>query len=702
MPYFVRMKYWFYWIFFVGWIYAYGQQEQNFDVNQIAAIITPDFQEKSIAAAYTADFEILKPTTKVYLDARIDTLYDAGVFQIEDKRMIEGASVVLEDDKVIISGDFKPDQNLTVSFKYKVKPKQTLYFFGDQIWTQGQGKYTSYWLPSIDDMTDKIHFSVVVNLKEEYTVISNGTGSVSKTDDEKFRWNYQMLFHPMSSYLTMLAIGDFEKQTLESASGIPLENYYLKGDEAYVEPTYRYTKEIFDFLEGKIGVPYPWPNYKQVPVRDFLYAGMENTTATVFSSAFVVDSIGFNDKNYVNVNAHELAHQWFGNYVTEVSAADHWLHEGFASYYALLAERELFGDDYYYWKLFNTAEQLRSRSDSGKGEALSNPKASSLTFYEKGTWALIALDELLGTFDFDRAIKAYLERYAFNNATLDDFFAVVAQVTGKDMTEFRKQWIDQSSFKSAWALDYLTQSEFIKSYLSLEALRKEPLDAKQSALATAIGSSNDYLGQEAVFQLSGEPMNLSLPLYTAALADEQLLVRQAVAQSLNSIPLAIKSDFEALLNDDSYVTQEMALYRLWSSFPQDRSKYLDRMASAVGFKEKNVRQLWLTLAIVTPNYKESRKRDYIRELMDYASDTYSYEVRELALNYLSEIQIINEQVLKSMINACVHPNWRFRSGARELLKRQRDNPLVTDLLEEILAGSSNESERNYLRNLLNE
>ena len=118
------MKYWFYWIFFVGWIYAYGQQEQNFDVNQIAAIITPDFQEKSIAAAYTADFEILKPTTKVYLDARIDTLYDAGVFQIEDKRMIEGASVVLEDDKVIISGDFKPDQNLTVSFKYKVKPKQ--------------------------------------------------------------------------------------------------------------------------------------------------------------------------------------------------------------------------------------------------------------------------------------------------------------------------------------------------------------------------------------------------------------------------------------------------------------------------------------------------------------------------------------------------------------------------------------------------
>ncbi len=88
---------------------------------------------------------------------------------------------------------------------------------------------------------------------------------------------------------------------------------------------------MFDFLEDEIGFPYPWQNYKQVPVHDFFYAGMENTSLTIFSDAFVVDSIGFNDRNYINVNAHELAHQWFGDLVTAKSGEHHWLQEGFCN-----------------------------------------------------------------------------------------------------------------------------------------------------------------------------------------------------------------------------------------------------------------------------------------------------------------------------------------------------------------------------------
>lgn len=62
-----------------------------------------------------------------------------------------------------------------------------------------------------------------------------------------------------------------------------------------------------------------------------------------------------------------MAHQWFGNLVTETEGKHHWLHEGFATYYALLAERALFGTDYYYWKLFQSAEQLKALSEEGKG-----------------------------------------------------------------------------------------------------------------------------------------------------------------------------------------------------------------------------------------------------------------------------------------------------------------------------------------------
>ena len=670
---------------------GYAQQQENVDFVRISGDIVPNFEDQTIWGEITCSFEIVKPSTSVFLDAHIDE-----VKLMDSSKAVE---LKLEDGKLIINGDFSAvGFQFDVKFRYKVKPTQTLYFFEDQLWTQGQGKYTSYWLPSLDDMNDKIEFDLFYHLPSEYSVIANGDLLRVEEGEKTNRWMFNMQA-PMSSYLVMLAAGKFDKKSIETASGLTIENYYLKGEEQTVEPTYRYTKEIFDFLEKKIGVPYPWQNYKQVPVRDFLYAGMENTTATVFASSFVVDSIGFNDKNYVNVNAHELAHQWFGNLVTEVSAADHWLHEGFASYYALLAEREIFGDDYYYWKLFNTAEQLRAQSDQGNGEALSNPKASSLTFYEKGTWALIALDQLLGTLDFDRAVKAFLEQFAYQNATLDDFFGVVTAVTGKDMTNFRKDWIDQTSFPSYWALDYLSESEFMEEYIELEVMRKLPLSQKSGDLLAAIMGPNEYLGQEAVIQLAGEPLKESILLYSSALKDDQLLVRQAVVQSIDEIPLALQSEFEVLLRDDSYITQETALYRLWSEFPEQRAKYLDAMDGAIGFSEKNIRQLWLTLAIVTPAYRADKKKQYTQELMDYSSAAYSFEVRELALSYLTEIQIINREVLKNLLNACVHPNWGFRTTARELLNRQLDKPIAKSTLAEIRRELP-EKEANYLDRVL--
>src|SRR5690625_1390152 len=220
---------------------------------------------------------------------------------------------------------------------------------------------------------------------------------------------------PMSSYLVAVAIEKYDFKTLKSKSGIPIELYFEKEYSALVEPTYRYTKKIFDFLEKEIGVDYPWENYKQIPVRDFLYGGMENTTSTIFAETLLTDSIAFTDRNYVKTNAHELAHQWFGNLITEKTSADHWLQEGFATYYALLAEKEIFGKDYFYYKLFEKAEKLKEESDQGKGESLLNPKAGYSTFYEKGAWALHILKEEIGKENFDRGIKNYLEKYKFQN-----------------------------------------------------------------------------------------------------------------------------------------------------------------------------------------------------------------------------------------------------------------------------------------------
>src|SRR5690606_22448114 len=201
------------------------------------------------------------------------------------------------------------------------------------------------------------------------------------------------------------------------------------------------TREIFDFLEREIGVAYPWQGYRQVPVQDFLYAGMENTGCTFFSNQYMVDGTAFVDKNYVNVNAHEMAHQWFGNLVTEKSGEHHWLHEGFATYFAYLAEREIFGEEHFHWHMLETAEALWNFSQEGEGEALGNPNAGSLTFYEKGAWALAILHERVGDAHFKKGIGNYLEKYAFRNVEISDFLGEIEKVSGQDLGNFAKDWL---------------------------------------------------------------------------------------------------------------------------------------------------------------------------------------------------------------------------------------------------------------------
>jgi len=675
---------------FIGF-FGHAQQTDVVDFISVTAEIIPNASKENVKGTVSYQFKILEKTDSVYLDA-----IDMKVFDVVSKRIQVSSS----EKKLWLTGNFRKGKNYNVKFSYTASPRQTLYFTGNQIWTQGQGKYTSHWLPSIDDMNDKLEFDLTIAATKNKTVLANGTLVEKKQKDSLYYWKFDMQ-HPMASYLVAFAIGDFEKETVTSNSNIPIELYYKPEDANKVEPTYRYTKQIFDFLESEIGVPYPWQNYKQVPVRDFLYAGMENTTATIFSEAFVVDSIGFVDRNYVNVNAHELAHQWFGDLVTETNSTHHWLQEGFATYFAQLAEKEVFGDDYYYWKLYNAAEQLKEMSDSGKGENLLNPKASSLTFYEKGAWALTLLRQKIGDAAFKTAIKNYLEKYQFTNVSTDDFLAEIRAVTLTDISAWEADWLQQSAFKAEQALDYLSQSSFMKEYFEISALRNTPFSEKRNALSIALTFPNDFIGQEAVYQLSGEPITQTLPLYKKALTSDNIYVRQAVANTLPKIPKALQADYESLLKDESYVTQESALYNLWINFPEKKVEYLDRMKGVIGFQNKNMRQLWLVLAMVTEGYETENKQQFASELINYTSNEYSFEIRQKALEYCNELQIYTEEVLKNLVNASTHHNWRFKKFARTMLDTVLQNSEYKEQAKKLLPALS-KKEQEFLTGKLSE
>jgi len=630
-------------------------------------------KDRSVQGKVTYTFKILQNTSSVFIDAQ--------KMQIESV-LLDGINTIFDYDekKLVIRKDFKADESHTIQIRYRAIPTKALYFVkdyqgNDQIWTQGQGKYTSNWLPSFDDMNEKVEFDLIVSYDFNYEVIANGKLIKKEMISDKVQqWHYDMQ-QPMCSYLLALVIGKYEKESEMSESGIPLEMYYYPADRDKLSNTYRHNKKIFDFLEKEIGYSFPWQNYKQIPVKDFLYAGMENTGTTIFSDAFVVDSIAFNDRNYINVNAHELAHQWFGDLVTAKEGKHHWLQEGFATYYALLAEREIFGEPYFLYKLYESAEQLTEQSKKKDATSLLDAKASSLTFYQRGAWALYALRNLIGDTHFKITIHNYLEKYKYKNADTSNFISIAEEVSGKDLIDYRKLWLEAVTFPSQAALDILTQSSFIKQYLTLAAERTQPIAGKWEALTKALRFPvNDYIGQEAIYQLGEDRSSEAIALLDKAFQSNNIFVRQTIANTISKIPVGLKKQYETLLDDDSYATIEPALYHLWANYPRDRSRYLEKTKNIIGFNDKNVRILWLVLALSTSDYETEKHQSFYQELSGYASPVHHFTTRKNALTYLESLQAFSDQSLKDLVEGAVHHNWRFRNFCRQMLDKLLKKP----------------------------
>ena len=645
-----------------------AQIQDKVDFLHAQVWIEPEPVENRIHGTVTYQFEVIKDVDSVYLDA---VNMDFSKVFIDGKKM----DYVYDGKKITIKTDLKKGGQHDLSLAYVAKPKQTVYFLGwddavrnnEQVWTQGQGKYTSHWLPSFDDMTEKVEFDLEITLEQAYTVIANGKLIKKEPlpDSNGYTWQFDME-KPMSSYLVGFAIGNYNKKTVESSSAIPIELYYEPTDVAKVEPTYRYTEAIFDFLETEIGVPYPWQDYKQVPVQDFLYAGMENTTCTIFSNQYVVDSIAFVDKNYVNINAHELAHQWFGNLVTETSSEHHWLHEGFATFYAYLAEKDIFGEDYFYWRLLETAKALERFSGDDNGEALRNPNAGSLTFYEKGAWALVMLEDRIGEEAFKKGIQNYLNTYAFKNVTIPNFMDEMEKASNMALADFETVWLENTHFPYGEVVSFLKKKNTsIQTYFELKDRIGEEPEQVESVLKRAWKKLKSTQLKENLFLDYGS--KLSSEFLSSILDSEDVKVRQAVVLSQAKIPAELRLQMESLLRDDSYTTIEAALYRLWSDFPQNRSRYLNETDNITGFPNKNIRLLWLTLALVTPEYNPDFKASYFDELSGYTSSEHHFETRLLAFEYLKNIGGFTDTTLKNLVEACSHHVWHFKKSAREIL-----------------------------------
>jgi len=301
---------------------------------------------------------------------------------------------------------------------------------------------------------------------------------------------------------------------------------------------------------------------------------------------------------------------------------------------------------------------------------------------------------------FKLAVKNYLEKYAFQNATTGNFLAEIAAVSTIDVLKFKKDWLLQTAFQAEVALASLRKSLFIQELLGIIALRTQDVNSKYEIFKRKLNQkSSPFVVEEIALQLTTELDNSNaVELMKQILKLDYLKAKQRIVAEISPIPLTFQADFERLLEQkNSYVLTENVLFNLWLSFPKKRAIYLETTKGIEGFKDKNILLLWKFLSMVTPTHEPENAMAYFKDLNEFTSPNYSFKVRENSFNYLYQIDQFTDQTYLNLLDACFHHQWNFKKFSRkiltELLQQEKHQTRILDL-EEFFS----EAELNLIQN----
>lgn len=337
---------------------------------------------------------------------------------------------------------------------YSVYPRKGIYFNGwdergarPQVFTQGQGIDHRHWIPHQDDQRDKLLMSLQLVFPNSYQVISNGVLKGREEIGDSIRWHFETL-EPMSSYLLALAIGEYKVEKVVASTEVPhpMEHYYYSQSTLAYPLLYGSSASLMAWMESAIGVPFPWTGaYRQVPVANFKHGAMENTCAVIIGDIFLQDAhSAFIDRSYLEIQAHELAHHWFGNYVTSTATHSHWFHEGFATYWQWQAVKKFEGN----WRAQRARLMALHRVESTASQlgdfSIEEEKAGSVGFYDKGGWVVSMLTDWLDSSGQQLWLSHYLEEHAYGLTTGKEVFAYLAEEIMPEAQIFYEGWVEGS------------------------------------------------------------------------------------------------------------------------------------------------------------------------------------------------------------------------------------------------------------------
>jgi aminopeptidase N len=424
------------------------------EVEHIALRLEPDLETRTLEGLCTTTVRAFdEPVERLVLNAidlEIASVQRDGHPLRFDRR---DGTLVIRFDPVIAAGE-----RASFAVAYRVQnPRHGLFFIEptpeypekvSHAWTQSQDENARYWFPCLDYPHAKQTTSTTVIVPRGQFALANGALVERKDAADTTTFTYRQDV-PHSTYLMTLVTGPFVEidQRTAGEAKIPVSYYVLPGREADGERAFGNTPRMIDAFEERIGTPYPYARYSQIAVADFIFGGMENTSATTQTDRTLHDAAAHLDFSSDPLVSHELAHQWFGDLLTCRDWSHAWLNEGFATYFECVWREADLGYDEYLYDVFGCVSRyVDEDSNRYRRPIVCNRFRDPIELfdrhlYEKGGAVLHMLRGELGDARFWRSIRRYVAANAQRNVETIDLIRAIEEATGRNMRAFFDQWV---------------------------------------------------------------------------------------------------------------------------------------------------------------------------------------------------------------------------------------------------------------------
>jgi len=358
-------------------------------------------------------------------------------------------------DKYTVFVDYtsKPNE-LKVKGSAAITDAKGLYFINPkgeekdkptQIWTQGETEANSAWFPTIDKPNQKTTEEITMTVPAKYVTLSNGKLVDQKVNGNGTRTDHWKMDLPHAPYLFFMGVGEYS--IIKDAYKGKEVSYYVEKEYAPVaRRIFGNTPEMIAFYSRITGVDYPWPKYAQIVGRDYVSGAMENTTSTLHGESANQDARELSDGNgWEDVIAHELFHQWFGDYVTTESWSNITLNESFADYSETLWNEYKYGKDAGDAINYQGIQSYLQNPDNASKDLVRFHYADKedvfdQVSYPKGGRILNMLRNYVGDSAFFKSLNLYLTTNKFKSAEAQNLRLAFEEVTGQDLNWYWNQW----------------------------------------------------------------------------------------------------------------------------------------------------------------------------------------------------------------------------------------------------------------------